>query len=111
MRKFGAKLAGAAGLMVALLSSTAYAAIDPSGSVGFNPVFSALVPASALIASTTTAKTLVSPSAVVAPGSTGNLNLPTGTPVNFTPVTISVVAGPIVGNWAVTIGGFTFTFT
>ena len=111
MRKFGAKLAGAAGLMVALLSSTAYAAIDPSGSVGFNPVFSALVPASALIASTTTAKTLVSPSAVVAPGSTGNLNLPTGTAVNFTPVTISVLAGAISPAWAVTIGGFTFTFT
>jgi len=111
MAKFGPKLAGAAGLMAALLSSTAYAAIDPSGSVGFTPGNggqAVLTPAGNISASTT-AKTLASPGTSGA--STGNLGIAANSAVTLAPTTINVGVGALSPSWTVSVGGFTFTFT
>src|SRR6516165_9543769 len=113
MGKFGLNVVGAvgvAGITAALLSSTAIAQVNPFGTFGFNPTFSQLTPNTTTINSTTTAKTLVSPSSVQ-PTPTGNMGVAAGQSVSFTPTTISVVLGPISPAWAVSVNGFTFTFT
>lgn len=111
MRKFGVTLVGAAGLVAALAAGQASAQVNPSGSVGFTPGGGgvATVNTGATITAATTSKTLLSPG--VSTASTGNLGIAANSAVTLSPTTISTALGPITPAWAVSVGGFTFTFT
>src|SRR5437868_2899230 len=111
MRKLGLTLVGAAGLVATLVAGQAYAQVNPSGSVGFTPGNggTSTVNTGATITAATTTKTLVSPG--VSTASTGNLGIAANSSVTLSPTTISVVVGAVTPAWAVSVGGFTFTFT
>jgi hypothetical protein len=111
MRKFGLTIAGIGGLVTALFAGQAYAVVA-SGTFTFTPGNGGIttVDNGPLIASNTTMKTVVSPGSSSA--STGNLGIAANSPTTISPTTFTILNAPPASiNVAISVGGFTFTFT
>jgi hypothetical protein len=113
MRKFGLSLAGAAGLVAALMSSTAYTApIAATGSFTFAGPGGAVTVNTGNITAATTTKTLVVPQ--LTGGLTGNLLVTNGSTAVVNPLVIPLSSGTPTITVAVPTtnnGGGTLTFT